>query len=164
MKEIILADKQHIAVVNDEDYELVKDYSWYYNFGYAITKITTGLKCPKQYSLPMHRLILKLNKGINQVDHINGNGLDNRRHNLRLCTTSQNAANRKVHIKKYKEHLYKGVYYERTMNRKKRWRARIEVNNKKIDLGMYFNQETAAIAYNYAAIKYFGEFAKLNII
>lgn len=164
MKKIYLADKKHFAIVDDTDFDLVRDYSWYETHGYAYTKITTHIKRPKQYSLAMHRLIMGLKKGEGQIDHVNRNGLDNRRENLRTCTTSLNAANRKVYPKKYKEIKFKGVYFEKTMKRLKRWRARIEVNRNKIDLGMFLTQEEAAKAYNNAAIKYFGGFARLNPI
>ena len=164
MKEIILANNKGIALIDDEDFNHIKNYSWYETNGYAVTKITTGFKKPKQYSQNMHRLILNLPKYQYQVDHINGNKLDNRKINLRLCTTQLNAANRKVPKKWASDSKYKGVHFEKTMLRKKRWRARIEVNYKKIDLGMYHTQEDAALAYNLAASKYFGEFARLNIL
>jgi hypothetical protein len=86
------------AIVDADDLGLIKKFRWYAirleNLSYA----ATGLKLAngKQTVLLMHRLILdSLSGGI--VDHVNGNGLDNRRSNLRFCTHSQNMANRKMH-------------------------------------------------------------------
>jgi len=91
-------------------------------------------------------------------DHINHNGLDNRKANLRLATRSQNAWNRqKAKIKSRSK--YKGVSW---YNRGKRWSVRIQVNRKQKFLGIFEDEIEAAKAYDRAARKYFGEFAELN--
>ncbi len=106
----------------------------------------------------MHREILGLDHGDRrQVDHINGDGLDNRKENLRICDTSKNVINRS--IGKINTSGYKGVNWRK---KSKKWVARIGFNNKRIYLGDFNNKEDAARAYDTAALKYYGEFAKLN--
>ena len=94
-----------------------------------------------------------------EVDHINGERTDNRWVNLRTCTTSQNQGNRK--ISKNNTSGYKGVSLNK---RDSVWIACVEYKSKLIYLGGFNCKHEAALAYNKAAIKYFGEFAKLNII
>lgn len=112
----------------------------------------------------LHRVILSrildrpLAKG-EVVDHINGNGLDNRRSNLRLATRAQNARNRGVNTKS--KLGLKGVSYSKDTLK---WRAYIMVNKKQIHLGLHNTPEEAAYAYNEAALKYHGDFASLNVI
>ena len=106
----------------------------------------------------MHRLIMRPSPG-QIVDHINGDGLDNRRENLRLCNNTQNMQNARK--KKGTISRYKGVRFCRRV-KEKQWRAGITVHGKNIYLGYYLTQEGAALAYNLAAEKHFGEFAKLN--
>lgn len=114
---------------------------------------------PKQ--LRLHRLIAE-RMGLNienfQIDHIDGNGLNNQRLNLRLATNRQNSQNKRDVKNKTG---YKGVYFNKhnTINI---YRARIKVNGNPIDLGHYPTPQAAAQAYDAAAIKYFGEFAATN--
>lgn len=93
------------------------------------------------------------------VDHINGNPLDNRRSNLRICKEKENLLNRRT----YKTNTagLKGVSWHK---RVKKFQAQIQVYGKKICLGYYKDIQTAARAYNEAAKKYHGEFARLNEI
>lgn len=90
------------------------------------------------------------------TDHINRNGLDNRKENLRLCTIKQNSYNAK--LSKRNSSGYKGV--SKTWNGK--WRARIRVNDIEKHLGVFFTSKEAAQVYDNAAQKYYGEFANLN--
>lgn len=98
----------------------------------------------------MHRLLTEAPDGID-VDHANGNGLDNRRGNLRLATRSQNQGNMRTRRGK----RFKGVtFYKRTG----KWMARIQHRH----LGYFETEEEAAAAYNEAAAETWGEFARLN--
>ena len=106
----------------------------------------------------MHRDIMKTPKGL-EVDHKDYNGLNNQRFNLRNCTHRQNQINKIV----ISLAPYRGVSW---VLKRKKWKikARIKVNGRNIHLGYFKTEEAAALAYNEAAIKYFGEFAVLNII
>lgn len=103
----------------------------------------------------LHRLITNSPKG-KQVDHINGNRLDNRLSNLRLCTNQQNQMSRHVAVSKTG---YKGVH-----KLGNRYCAKIKFNRKNIHLGVYLTIDEAALAYNKAAKELFGEFARPNQI
>lgn len=109
-----------------------------------------------KYPVFMHRLIMNSKKG-ELIDHIDGNGLNNCRSNLRVCSHAENIRNRKTH--KNNKSGYKGVCRDKT-----RWRSRIAINGKVIPLGGYRTALEAAQAYNDAAPRFHGEFARLNII
>lgn len=156
------------VLIDDEDYEKVKDYHWYYHkrwgrkhgMGYVqrVKKLSNG----KRVTIMLHNQIMGVEPGGNLfVDHISRDTLDNRRCNLRLATAAQNAANRQ-----YCSSLgYKGVSL-RTYKGKRissvRYVARIKIKQKYIDLGSYKTALAAAQAYNEAAKLHFGEFAYLN--
>lgn len=106
-------------------------------------------------SVLAHRLVLNAPKGT-VVDHKNRNGLDNRRKNLRLCTSSQNHANSPK--QKNNTSGYKGVFRQRSGN----WMARVTVDRAERYLGTYTDPWDAAQAYNQAALEAWGEFAYLN--
>ena len=105
----------------------------------------------------MHREILGLRYGDGkQVDHIDGNGLNNQKSNVRICTRSQNAFNRKLVSSNSGR---KGVTWHKTVGM---WEAQIRKDGKNIYLGCFQDKENAATAYDIAAEKMFGEFALLN--
>ena len=95
------------------------------------------------------------------VDHIDSNKLNNLRSNLRICTQKLNCCNRSKGEGKYSS-SFKGVFKNKTMPN--RWCAKIKVDGKNIYLGTFIMEPEAAEAYNNAAIKFFGEYAKVNII
>lgn len=140
------------ALIDDEDLEkLVKIY-WHCVNGYA-----KGIVDGK--AIPMHRFLLNAPKDL-QVDHIDGDKLNNQKSNLRLCTNQQNSWNREKG-KRGKTSSYKGVNKNK---RSGKWQARIQISGNKIELGQFLTGKEAALAYNEAAKKYHGEFARLNII
>lgn len=102
---------------------------------------------------PMHKVLT----GWPQTDHINGNGLDNRRCNLRPATHQQNAGNRRIPSNNTSG--YKGVYRTRSTGK---WFARIVVNDENVHLGTFDDKVDAALAYDVAAREAFGEYALLN--
>jgi hypothetical protein len=103
----------------------------------------------------MHKLLIP---GVSRIDHRNRDGLDNRRENLRPATQSQNMANSRS---RPGSSLFKGVSWIR---RDRRWYASIMFNYRSISLGNYVSEIEAAKAYNAAAIRLFGEYARLNEI
>jgi hypothetical protein len=151
----------HKVLLDNSDLKLVSGYNWwlskssYSNTFYAATWIKIN---NKRIALSMHRLFLNLkNSNKKKVNHINGNGLDNRRKNIRECTHEERQANQ--HIPKNNQSGYKGVYWKQKNGM---WCAQIGLHNKHLYLGLFDSPINAAIAYNEAAKKYFGEFAKLN--
>jgi hypothetical protein len=114
---------------------------------------------------PIHRIIFLHHYGYlpKFIDHKDGNRSNNLIENLRECTARENQYNRKVQSRKFAEitSKWKGVCWLPT---RKRWIARIRVDNKLKFLGHFLNEDDAAVAYNSAAKTYFGEFACLNVI
>jgi hypothetical protein len=111
----------------------------------------------------MHRIVMGVTDPKIFVDHINGNTLDNRKENLRLCNNTENCRNSKKSVNNTSG--YKGVSYVPWSGkwlRNKPWRAYIVVDRKQISLGMYKTKEEAHEAYKQAAVKYHGEFANFG--
>jgi len=145
----------HEILVDNEDFIKVIPFKYYVNYRNAVIKNKTKLD---RYN-SIHRLIMKCPDNM-EVDHINGNPLDNRKCNLRICTIQENRRNKRK-TKNLKSSRYKGVYFEKYTQK---WRAEITVNYKPIKLGRFKIESSAAKAYNKAAKYYFGEFANLNNI
>jgi hypothetical protein len=146
------------ALIDEEDLHIVLGFKWYAAmssrkfYAFRVRKKGHEKETPQ-----MHRIIMGNPDG--EVDHINGNGLDNRKCNLRICTRTENMYNRRP--KRGGTSKYKGVWYERHANHG-RWRAQIRAGGKAINLGSFHNEEDAAIAYNKAALELHGDFALLN--
>lgn len=145
---IIEASKGQLIIVDDYLLEKVKAFRWYVNrLGYAANDSK-----PRKL---MHRLVMGFPK--ENVDHKNGNKLDNRLSNLRLCNQSQNAAN----APKRKKNVsgYKGVSWNKKFGK---WEAYLTKDYKHIFLGYFDDRREAALAYNKRATIEFGNFCKLN--
>ncbi|MEK3887311.1 HNH endonuclease [Bacillus sp. FSL K6-3431] len=142
-----------IAKVDKEDYPVLSKYKWFYSGRYVRTNVGTDLGFEK-YS--MHRMIMNPNPE-QVVDHINGNSLDNRRENLRICTQKENSQNRNIATNSSSG--LKGASYSK-FHRK--WVAYITIDNVRKHIGYFLTKEEAAKAYDYYANKYFGEYALLN--
>lgn len=145
---------EHICTFDEEYFTEIFEYSW----RVAIKKNEIYVRSRDKATgenLLLHRLITKCPKGL-LVDHKDGNGLNNLRENLRICTSYENQRNRITRIVKYK-----GVHFHK---RDKRFQANIKVKNKSIHLGYYKEEIEAVKAYNEAALTYHGEFARLNVI
>jgi len=138
------------ALVDDKDYDLVSRHKWYAlqqgeDRWYAVTG---------HCAIPMHRLILDPPEGL-EVDHINQNGLDNRRSNIRICTRAQNSCNRGPN--KRNTTGYKGV-----TRHKGKYQAQIGIDGTTLYLSRHDTAREAARAYDAAAQVFHGEFAWLN--
>lgn len=132
------------CLIDKEDYELIEDYSWYKSVRwYVESRINWKL-------VKIHRFITNV-EDWTLIDHINREKLDNRKINLRKATHKQN-----LHNAKQKTGKYKWVYQD------KKWKYIARIKSK--HLWSFVNENEAAMAYNEAAKKEFGEFAFLNII
>ena len=142
------------AVVDREDYEYLSQWKWYCSTrGYARrAEYPNG----KQRFIHLHRIVAFTPEEM-EVDHINGDTLDNRKSNLRNCFHYQNSYNKK--LSKKNTSGYKGVSW---YPKYQKWVAQIAYKRKGYTLGYFERKEEAALAYNIAAKKYFGEFARIN--
>ncbi|HZS10413.1 MAG TPA: HNH endonuclease [Blastocatellia bacterium] len=156
MKYIFITGGQK-AKVDDADHTWLSKYTWHLkkdrNNSYTATNILFGKRYKTVY---MHALIMSPPAGM-QVDHRNGDGLDNQRKNLRVCTQLQNSYNRK----KYENcsSQFKGVTWAANI---RKWRVWITKNQRRIYLGNFINEREAALTYDREAMNLFGEFARLN--
>lgn len=151
---IIITNKKEEVFIDIDDIEKVKNSTWYINGArhkYAVAKI-------KNKHVKLHRLImnvLDMDYKTVQVDHINGNTLDNRKCNLRLVTPQQNSFNKSKN--NFGKNKHNGVHY---MKDKCKWRAYITYNGKWIHIGMYETEDEAIITRIKAEEKYYGEYRR----
>lgn len=144
------------VIVDDEDFDFLSQWNWTIRrmatVNYARrteTTLVNGRR--KNKTIHMHRVVLKLHDDTLIVDHVNGDGLDNRKCNVRACTYSQNHQNRHK-----SRQARKGV----RQSSANRWQARIVVNGNEMHLGSFRSENEAAKAYADAARMHFGEFAR----
>lgn len=146
------------ALVDDSDYELTSQFTWTAlvckRTAYAYFRRRAAGRSPVTL---MHRMLMNAPVGT-QVDHINSNGLDCRRSNMRVCSIAENHRNIRKRINPTSSR-YKGVTWDK--NRMK-WMAKIKCDQKFIFLGRFTAEESAARAYNVEALRLFGKFALLN--
>jgi len=150
---IIKSGNGYNILIDDEDYPILSRFRWTAAKQYKTTyALTTIFILNKRTMVAMHRLITGLRKS--QIDHINRNGLDNRKANLRYCTHSQNVANSKR----------EGRFAVRGVNKlvSGKYAARVRCNNKTYHLGTFASIEEAAKTYDKKAFELWGQFAELN--
>jgi hypothetical protein len=152
----------YVALVDSEDFARVAQFKWCVK-DHAHTEnlyAARRLRCADGSRLTqgMHQFLLP---NVEVIDHANGNGLDNRRSNLRSATWQQNASNKRG-LAKNNRSGYRGVSW---FPKYQKWRAAIRVNRKFMHLGLFDNPLDAAIAFDRAAIEHFGQFAgHLNVL
>lgn len=150
---LIPLTRGQFAIVDAEDYARLSLYTW---FAEGTAKNYYAVRKENGRSIKMHREITGAPDHL-VVDHIDHNGLNNRKSNLRVCTFAENCRNlRNVRRKTSK---YKGVCWKKRL---KKWAAAISCNNKTYHLGYFKHEMDAALAYDEAARKYHGQFAALN--
>lgn len=147
------------AIVDAGDYERLSKFKWHANKGriifYAVRKsYENGHRKPTYHR--MHNVIIQPPRGF-RVDHINHDGLDNRKSNLRFCTLVENQGNSRKLCKS--SSIYKGVVWSK---KAQKWMAYIKRDYKQKYLGLFISERDAALAYNKAALEYFGKFSFLN--
>ena len=144
------------TLVDDEDFKELSKHKWCLLKGkYTWYAVRAICKNDKYKILYMHRVIMNAQKS-QGIDHRNGDGLYNLRHNLRFCTQSQNNQNQR---KTRGTSQYKGIYWNK---RDKKWQTQIKLNGKGYFLGLFDDEIEAAKAYDKRAKELFGEFARLN--
>lgn len=152
MKVIPLTQGQ-VALVDDADYESLSKFKWRayrdHNTFYAMRNTPR----PNRRYVRMHQEIT----GLKKVDHADGNGLNNQRHNLRAASHNENMWNRR--LQQNNTSGFKGVYFSK---RDQKWKAQIRFQRQRIHLGYFLTAEEAAKAYDAAALKHFGKFAAPN--
>ena len=155
MNQVKLYRNRGVALVDNEDFEIVSRYKWSLQKNRGASYAQAKIKIRGKWgNILMHRMILKAKKG-QEIDHQDGDGLNNQKTNLRFCTNSQNQMNKKG----WGGSKYKGVCWHKPS---KKWGVYIKVNDKQIHLGLFDSEIDAAKAYDKAAIKYFEEFARTN--
>lgn len=157
----LLLTQGKATLVDDDMYEYLNQWKWrYHSGGYASRSehVSGSKKNRIMRHIYLHRFIMNTPEQM-ETDHINGNRLDNRKSNLRICTNKQNGHN--MSITKRNSSGYKGVFWDKKRNK---WYAYISLGEKDKYLGLFVVKEDAARAWNEAAKKYYGEYARLNIL
>ncbi len=154
MKKIALTGGAY-AIVDDNEFEELNRYSWYLSKkGYVATNVRGSLT--RQRTVYMHRLVFAAFE-CDEIDHIDGDPLNNQLDNLRIVTHQQNTFNQKKKAGTVSK--YKGVTW---CKRSQKWLAQIGKNGRNNFLGYFTKEEDAAEAYDRASRKFFGEFARPN--
>jgi len=149
--------RNQFAVIDLIDFKEISKHNWQARWNptsktyYAVTTINNK-------TVRLHRFILKPFNLKFDIDHLDHNGLNCRRNNLRICSRTQNLGNQRLHSKKTSSR-FKGVCFDK---RRSKWMAYINAYNNRIYLGYYNDEKHAACAYNVKAQELFGEFAYLN--
>lgn len=146
-----------VAIVDDEDYDRLAAIKWHATSRRGRPRYAASREGGAH--LYMHREVLGLPTGSGEVDHVDGDGFNNRRANLRLATHAQNAYGQKVQSRP-KSSRFKGVHLDR---RTGRWIAMVKQHQRARHLGVFDSEVEAARAYDAAAREAFGDFARLNI-
>ena|SRR5882724_4548200 len=154
---LIPLTKNQNSIIDTEDFKCISQWNWQAMWNERSKTFYARRSIKGKKEIWMHRFILNCASS-EQTDHANGNGLDNRRENLRKCTNQQNQRNRMVQCNNSLG--FKGVC--RTVTKNNRYRAYIYCNKKQYSLGSFATPEEAAHAYNRAAKELHGEFVRLN--
>lgn len=149
------------TIIDDEDLEKISNHNWWANTNGRGIRVETDLFIEEQTvwgrkRISMSRYILNLKSRKFVIDHINGNPLDNRKSNLRVCSHKNNIRNRKI-LNKNNSSGIRGVSWDKTRNR---WVAQLMFNKKHIYLGRFENKEDAKMSVVKGLKKYFGKYGE----
>ncbi len=148
----------YYAIVDDEDYEFLSRWEWHVLLGNNVYAMRNSrFYRGKRHHILMHRVINKTPKG-RDTDHVNGNGLDNRRKNLRTASRAQNMHNRRANENGASR--FKGVSWHK---QHRKWCASIQVNKKRRHIGLFRDEMDAALAYEAEAKRMFGDFYRSQL-
>ena len=167
MKKIDVSTTKHpntFCVLDDDDYEWAKHFKWTAEKARnTIYVCRAEKKNGRMRHIRMHRDIVRA-RSFEQVDHKDGNGLDNRKNNLRICNHISNQQNRTKRLSGKGGSTYKGVFYRRRKSDGKKGRcfAYITINKKRYNLGTFDTDMEAAKEYDSKALFYFRHMARLN--
>ena len=153
MKEIKLT-RGYVTIIDDEYFDELNKFNWYEANGYAVTHKGSG---ENRRVVFMHNMILWSPRGL-EIDHVDGNTLNNRRSNLRIVTHKENMRNQKVKLHSSK---YKGVHWDSDRNK---WKATTKINGKVVCIGRFLTEIEAAKAYNDFVSHVDREHYKLNTL
>ena len=146
------------AMVDDRDFECISKFKWFAhkreNTFYAERHVTIN---GRDIIQKMHQFIMGDNPLKMDIDHRDGDGLNNQRSNLRFCSRSENSMNRRS--QRNSSSIYKGVGWHKGC---KKWMAYIQVDGVLVHLGYFIIEEDAARSYDVMCIKHHGEFARPN--
>lgn len=148
---MIILINNNTILISKKDKEIFSKNNW------AVNKAGYVYRRNKSKTMLLHREIMAPIEKNMVVDHINGNKLDNRRINLRICTHAQNMANSKM--RKNNQSGYRGVYWNKE---KSKYQVGITIDKKVLYLGRFYDIKKAAEAYDKAAILQYGNFAVTN--
>lgn len=154
-RSIRLGRGSETTIVDADYFEHLSNWKWHLRSGYPVRAIYLSLKPRKKTHVSMHRIVAGAQDG-DTVDHINGDPLDNRRSNIRICEQFENARNRKIQGGSSK---YKGSVFD---NKSGLYSCQIRIDKILKYLGLFRAEEDAAKCYNAAAIEFFGKYARLN--
>lgn len=148
MKKIKLTQGK-FAIVDDDIFDFLNQFKWYANFDgrnyYARKSMNVRFgKIKKQLTIRMHHLVIGYPLHKKQIDHINHNGLDNRRSNLRMVTCRENAWNQRRQSNGKVSSRFPGVYWNKGNSR---WCSQIRINGERVELGIFKNELEAAFTY-----------------
>lgn len=152
---LIPLTKGYFTKVDDDDFKKLAILRWYANVN-SRKDCVRAARFHNRKTIYLARVVMNAPDGKN-VDHINGDTLDNRKSNLRLCSRHENSFNRKMN--KNNKAGYKGAYWDK---RKNKWKCCVRFEGKAINVGYFDNKKDAAIAYDKKAKELFGEFANIN--
>ena len=148
----------NVCFIDELDLPIMAQFRWRSVFIAGITYVVTNVrKGDRRVTAYLHRIIMRPPPGVH-IDHIDHDGLNNQRSNLRLCSRSENMRNQ-VKRRRATSSRFKGV-----SRAGHRWCAQLEIDGKHIRLGSHDTEEQAAAAYNAGAVLYFGSFAHVNAL